>query len=92
MFPLTANYFHGVGSCLLRGGNFETSLLAVKTDGDGGVLLLTDEALHEAPEMKTVHFLQRLLIFSHRHLEWFGTPDTDLYQQYLISIYHSYLQ
>ena len=42
MFPLTANYFHGVGSCLLRGGNFETCLLAVQADGDGGVPVQAD--------------------------------------------------
>ena len=72
MFPLTANCFHGVGSSFLRGGNFETCLLAEQTDGDRGVVgLLADEALHEAPEIKSVHFLQCLLIFSHCHLELF---------------------
>ena len=86
MFPLTADCFHGVGRSLIWGGNFETRLLAEQTDGKRGVVgLLADEALYEAPEIKTVHFLQRLLILSHCHLELLWTPDTDLYQQYPIS-------
>lgn len=79
LWVLTADDLHGVGGRLVGRGDFEARLLGEQTDANGGLVgLLPHQALHDAPEVQTLHLLQGLLVLSHRHLQRLGAPDSDL--------------